>query len=194
MTDNRKIAIRHFTLSDNFLQLVESILNETIESGNTDFYMGPPREDITEHYRQMTKWSDFRIIIPTMFNFFHGIELQLKAANYLINLPTGKPNHKLPELFIEFKKNYPTASELTKIFDRYIYPTSSECKMLHDFYLLNNISDSGQFFEVFKYPYSKDFNEDFNYMDLRNLGNDGITFFKQVIADINIIRTKNQTL
>ena len=186
-------SFKHFDISNNFLQLVENVFNETIKHGNNNIYIGPPRDDIAEHYSQLTKWSDFRIIIPTLFNFFHGIELQLKAANYLKN-PPGKTNHKLSDLFSEFKINYPKAIELTNIFSRYIYPTSSECKILYDFYSLNEISDSGQFFEIFKYPYSKNFKKDFNFRDLRNFKVGDTSFFKQIVVDINVIRTECQKL
>lgn len=194
MIDKKTIAIRHFTFADNFLQLVENVLNETIQQGNINLYIGPPQENITEYYRQMTKWSDFRIIIPTLFNFFHGIEVQLKAANYLLIPPIGKPTHNLAKLFSEFKKSYPTATVLIEIFDRYIYPTHANCKILYNFYALNNISDSSQLVEVFRYPYSRKFTGDFNYHDLRDLNTDGIDFFKQIIDDIKIIRIETQNL
>ena len=181
-------------LSDNFLQLVESVLTETVSHNNVDMYVGPPREDIGEHYRQMTRWSDFRILIPTLFNFFHGIELILKAANYKIAPPSGNPNHKLSALLAKFKTNYPRAVELTSIFEKYIFPNSADCMILNTFYVSNNITDSSQFYEVFKYPYSKDFGSDFDYGDLRNLDTDGVNFFKQIIKDIQTIRTESDKL
>lgn len=181
-------------LSESFLQLVESVLKETISYGNVDTYFGKPYDNIQEHYRQMTKWSDFRILVPILFNFFHGIELLLKAANYKIKSHTGRPNHKLPHLLEDFKVNYPNAVELTCIFNKYIYTNQTDSAILNDFYISNNISDSSQFYEVFKYPYSKDFQTDFNYKDLRNLKTDGINFFRQIIKDIQIIRTESEKL
>jgi hypothetical protein len=189
-----KIAVRHFMLSDNFFQLVESVLTETLSHNNVALYAGPPREDITEHYRQMTKWSDFRILIPTLFNFFHGIELILKAANYKITPPLGQPNHKLTQLFAKFKSNYPTSTELIRIFEKYIFPSAIDCKILNSFYASNKMEDSGQFYEVFKYPYSKNFQFDFDYSELRNLESDGTDFFMQIIKDIQIIRIESDQL
>ena len=198
MTDVSKIAVRHFMLSDNFLQLVESVLTETVSHNNVDMYVGPPREDISEHYRQMTKWSDFRILVPTLFNFFHGIELILKAANYKIAPPSSnpkrKPNHKLSALLAKFKTNYPNAVELISIFEKYIFPNSTDCMILSTFYVSNSIADSSQFYEVFKYPYSINFESDFDYGDLRNLDANGVNFFKQIIIDIQIIRIESEKL
>ena len=194
MAEVSKIAVRHFMLSDNFLQLVESVLTETVSHNNVDMYVGPPREDIGEHYRQMTKWSDFRIFVPTLFNFFHGIELILKGANYKIALPSSNPDHKLSALLANFKTNYPNAVELISIFEKYIFPNSTECMTLSTFYVSNRIADSSRFYEVFKYPYSKDFKFDFDYGDLRNLDANGVNFFKQIIIDIQIIRTESEKL
>jgi hypothetical protein len=194
MTDVSKIAIRHFILADNFLQLVESVLTETVSHQNVHIYVGPPREDIGEYYRQMTRWSDFRILVPTLFNFFHGIELILKAANYKIEPPSSNPNHKLSALLAKFKVNYPNAVELISIFKKYISPDSTDCMILKAFYVSNNIADSSQFYELFKYPYSKDFESDFDYGDLRNLDTDGVIFLKQIIKDIQIIRTESDKL
>ena len=194
MTDVSKIAVRHFMLADSFLQLVESVLTETLSHNNIAMYAGPPREDIREHYRQITKWSDFRILVPTLFNFFHGIELILKAANYKHTPPSGNLNHKLSALFLKFKTNYPNATELINIFEKYIFPNSAGCKILNTFYNSNSITDSSQFYEVFKYPYSKDFQADFNYGDLRDLDTDGIIFFEQIIQDIQIILLESDKL
>ena len=194
MTDQKSIANRHFMLSDNFLQLVENVLTETVKNQNIDVYMGPPRDDIREHYRQLTKWSDFRILVPTLFNFFHGIELLLKAANYKVNIPTDKPNHKLANLFADFKINYPNAFIVIDILQKYIYPSDTETNILKAFYSSNNVTDSSQFYEIFKYPFSKDLQVNFNYGELSNLDNEGISFFKQIITDIQTIRIETEKL
>jgi len=93
MEDIDTIAKRHFMLAENFLQLVENILIEIVENGDTDIFIGPPKTDIQEYFRQTTKWSSFRILVPTLFNFFHGIELLMKAANYKVTPPSQRPNH-----------------------------------------------------------------------------------------------------
>ena len=179
MTDRDTLSISHFSLSSNFFQLVENILSETIVNGNIDIYFGFPREDIHEHYSNITKSSDFRIFIPTLFNFFHGIELLLKGANYKINVPNSKPNHKLAKLLTDFQNNYPNATELYAILHKYIYPDCVNCKILFNFYSSNNITDSSKFIEFLKYPYSQNFTTDFNHSKLKNLGHDGIVFLSK---------------
>ena len=194
MANNETIAMRHFMLSDSFLQLVENVLNETLKTGNTDIYSGPPRKDIQAHYRHITKWSGSRILIPILFNFFHGIELLLKAANYKVTPPSKSPNHKLSKLIADFKNNYPNSTRLATILDKYIYPIQANTSLLSAFYLSNNIIDSSQFYDIFKYPFTKDFQIDFDYKDLHNSGKEGINLFQQIVDDIQIIRLEIEGL
>jgi len=193
MNDKKFISNSHFMLSDNFLQLVENILIEIVKNQNVDIYIGSPREDIREHYQELTKWSDFRILVPTLFNFFHGIELLLKASNYKKNIPIKKLNHNLEQLFIDFKKNYPDSRVITDILHNYIHP-SGESNILKAFYKSNDISNSSKFYEVFKYPFSKDLQIQVNYGKLNHLYNEGISFFQQFIIDIQTIRNETKKL
>jgi len=193
-TDNKQISASHFSLSDNFFQLVENVLTETIIHKNVDSYFGEPRDEIREHYRQLTKWSDFRIFIPILFNFFHGIELLLKGANYKVGFPLKEPNHRLSDHYSKFIVNYPTTSKVSIILKKYIFPTQLNCKILKDFYELNNINDSSRFYEVFKYPAEKSLQKSFDYMDLKNLGDEGIAFFNQIIKDIQTLRVESEKI
>lgn len=86
------------------------------------------------------------------------------------------------------------ASPMLDILNKYIFPTSEKCILLRDFYDLNRITDSSKFYDVFKYPTDKSFKTSFNYRDLRNLGDEGIEFFKQIIADIETLRLESEKL
>ena len=196
MDDKKIIAIRHFDLSDNFFDLVEAILSETIRQGNNMIYFSRPNSDLPEtqsEYKERTKWSDNRVIIPVLFNFFHGIELYLKASKYLLNLPAGKINHKLSDLYNDFKTNYPNKATLLGIFDYYIYPNAN-LKILYDFYTTNKLSDSSEFYETFKYPYNLKFTTGFDYKDLRNNGQQSLKIFEQIIIDIEILKAEKKLL
>jgi hypothetical protein len=193
-TDNKQISASHFSLSDNFFQLVENVLTQTIIHKNVDSYFGEPRDDIREHYREITKWSDFRIFIPVLFNFFHGIELLLKGANYKLVLTQKQQHHKLSFLYSEFKTNYPDMIKIAVILEKYIFPNQLNCKILNDFYQLNGINDSSRFYESFKYPADKSLDKIFNYMELKNLKDEGINFFKQIIMDIEILRSESEKI
>lgn len=187
MEDKDTIARRHFMFAESFLQLVENVFVEIVDSGNANVYIGPPRNNISEHFRQKTKWSDFRILIPTLFNLFHGIELLMKAANYKVVAPPKKPDHKLSAIFCDFKMNYPDSTKLIGILNRYVYPIENDTLILKMFYLDNKIPDSSKFYEIYRYPFKRDFQEDFNYKALSNFGKEGVIFFKQAIEDIQTI-------
>lgn len=167
---------------------------QTIKYDNPDTYVGAPIDNVREVYRDITRWSDFRIFIPVLFNFFHGIELLLKASHYKIELPDKNPDHRLSSWFQKFKTNYPAASIMQEVFQKYLTPTKDNCEVLSKFYESNNLKDSDSFYEIFKYPTDKRFEVDLNYGDLRNLGKEGIKFFSQLIADIDILRRESEKI
>ncbi len=175
-------------MSGNFFHLVANILQETIAKGNLHTYCGPPRIDIDQHYSEETKWSDFRVMIPTLFLFFHGIELLLKGANCKIALPNKKPNHDLSSFFQDFKKNYPSAIELTKLLDKYIHPNKNNCPLLFNFYNSNNLKDSSKFYNLLKYPYSEMLDQYYQHKEIRFLGSVGVPLYNDILNDINFIR------
>jgi len=177
-------------MSGNFFQLVSNILTETIKNGNLHTYFGEPRLDIDQFYSEQTKWSDFRIMIPTLFLFFHGIELLLKGANYKVALSITRPNHNLALLFTEFRKNYPTSIELTELIDKYVYPTQANCPLLFRFNQSNNCENSSNFYELLKYPYSKNLNKYYQHREIRFLDSEGIPMYKDIIDDIGLIRSE----
>ncbi|MFA5326316.1 MAG: hypothetical protein WC384_00865 [Prolixibacteraceae bacterium] len=194
MDDKRIIARRHFDIAANFFHLVELILSETINRGNMQNYIEPPIHQVQQTYKQMTRWGDFRIIIPVLFNFFHGIELNLKGTNYLTDIPQSKKiNHKLSDLLEKFKENHTEQIVLIDIYNYYISPNSS-CSILKNLYAYNNIPDSSDFYEIFRYPYTKNMNEAFDYKFIRNNGEKGIEFFKKIRTDITKIQKKTEMI
>jgi hypothetical protein len=194
MDDNQTIAISHLSMSGNFLHLVSNILQETITKGNVHLCIGKPRSDIENYYSEQTKWSDFRIMIPTLFLFFHGIELLLKGANYKIALPKKDPDHSLTKLFQNFKESYPSANAMTELLEKYIYPTEINCPLLSRFYSSNNLKDSSKFYELLKYPYSKKLDKYYEHKEIRFLDSEGIPLYKDILSDIDCIRRETAKL
>jgi hypothetical protein len=191
------IALQHFELSENFLDMVGIILTESIKQGNKTYSIQsadkPKLEKEIEH-RNQTKWSDEKILIPVLFNFFHGLELLLKGFKYIKNppIPRGKnTKHDIKILMSTFEKEYPANNKLIEIFKYYIIP-ETHCEILSNFYKTNNISDSNQFIHFFKYPTNGKFTQEFDFKALKKTKDTGIEFFKKVIADIEIIRTEKK--
>jgi len=190
MDDNLTISIGHFSMASNFLHLVSNILMETVNQGNVHQLWTTPRSDIDKFYEEQTKWSDFRIMTPTLFLFFHGIELVLKGANYKIGNPKKKPSHNLASLFDEFKENYPLQHKLIAALDKYIYPTATNCPLIYNFNHSNNFDNSSNFYEALKYPYSKGLEKCYQHTEIRFLNDAGIPAYSDIVQDIFMIRAE----
>lgn len=192
-TQDKTIPIRFLDFSTLFFNLVTATLTETIQGGNKNILISKPKSSIVQDYKKVTTWSDFRIFVPVLFNLFHGIELWLKGAHYLKEEPQSNSNHKLSYWLNLFKIDYPSQTSVYNILLDYIEPTNN-CPILKAFYKTNNINNSDQFFEIFKYPYDKKHNTSFDYKDIRNLGDGGIGFFKKIIMDIEAINAQSPNL
>jgi hypothetical protein len=188
-----KIPVRFLDFSKFFFDIVTASLTQTIKHGNHNIIMCKPTANPEHLYDKATTWSDFRIIVPILFNFFHGIELWLKGAHYLKAAPTNKANHKLTILLELFKSEYPDNVILHAILSDYILPTHN-CPILQTFYQTNAIQNSDQFYEMLKYPYDKSHQTSFNYKDIRNLTDSGIPFFEKIISDIATIEAETPKL
>jgi len=198
MKEYTDISLRHLDFSDNFFDLVQAVLEENIKQGNRTVSIQSPtntQKELEDEYRRQTRWSDNRVLIPVLFNFFHGIELFLKGIKYLNNDPVLqtkiRPSHKLSDLLKEFKSNYPEKNSLIEILDYYIFP-KNKCEILSDFFKTNNINDSSAFFDVFKYPSNKDFKKQYDFKDLRRNGEKGIELFERIIKDIEKLRDEKR--
>lgn len=198
MKEYTDTSLRHLDLSDNFFYLVQAALQENIKQSNRTISVQSSannQKEAEEEYLRQTKWSDNRILIPVLFNFFHGVELFLKGFKYLNDDPAMqsgfKPNHKLSDLLGDFKDKHPKKIYIIEILDYYIFP-ENKCEILSDFYKNNNLADSNMFIEVFKYPSDKRFTKQFNFKGLRSNGHEGIDFFKKIIRDIDKLREEKR--
>ena len=77
------------TLSSEYLDLVKNIADKNIEQGNPHIISDVMMTE--KKYEEMTRWSDFIISIPSLSNFYHGLELLLKGflmlkENYILKL------------------------------------------------------------------------------------------------------------
>jgi len=101
--ENNKKALHFLTLSFSYLSLVENVLNETINFGNEHLILSD-HELLLGEYEGRTKWSDFNIIVPTLYNFYHGLELLMKGLVILLGKEVD-PKHNIGQLFSEIKSN-----------------------------------------------------------------------------------------
>mgnify|MGYP000185682060 CR=1 FL=1 len=173
-------AFRLFGLASNFWQLTLNVACELIERGNPSSmsYSGwgwPGDDEFEEH----TKWSDLNIVEPTLFNFYHGIELSLKSLIRAKDVELKK-DHKLSKLLKEVEGLY-GRTEFIEFYEKYIYTNNLP-------YILKNFcSESGMtmdlFFQSLKYPISTNGIE-FHHSSLRAHDEEGVILFQEISSDL----------
>ncbi len=193
MNQNEKYeqALSFWTMSFNYLQLVEAVVNETIKQGNIYTVISDKPIDC-EEYESHVKWSDFNIVVPVIYNFYHGLELVLKGFILLQRTENLKLDHDIEKLFKEFTQLYSDETPIICILKKYI----SNCptiEPLKRFFSQNGIS-SNRFYEALRYPCDKNINNSFEHIFLKYNGKEGINFFETLKNDISNLQKLFVTL
>jgi hypothetical protein len=172
--ENENVSLHFLTLANKYLILVQNILNESVKSENV--WM------ITDgEYDEKTKWSDFNIFIPTLFNFYHGIEILMKGI-LLIENPQVKLNHNLEKLFKDIQKLFETNHEFVLILEKYINKDKLESNLKY-FFNENKISPR-KFYDALKYPFNKNLTKNYDYFSLKYREGELLPLFKEMTSDI----------
>jgi HEPN domain-containing protein len=177
--------------SHKYFQLTENCLIELINSKNRysvtfDYIENETEEESNSRYKEKTKWSDFRVIEPILFNFYHGIELLLKGILILKGIEIEKM-HDLDRLYRLTEQNLGNCKILLDILKKYCTQTEADNNLIADFFKINKITPS-KFYIILKYPF--DNNQSFKYYVLHNQEDKGIEFAKQIATDINLMKNE----
>ncbi|HCU48004.1 TPA: hypothetical protein DIC39_03025 [Patescibacteria group bacterium] len=173
-------SLAFLTLGINFLNLVENIFSETIKQGNAHFIIGDEFID-EKSYDQKTKWSDFRILPPTLFIFYHALELIMKGLEILEN-HEPKPTHSLNDLYSKIRINEQIPVAIKNIFGKHIdekFLSSNDIKNFLD----TNALSIDDLYEAFRYPTDKNFNEVYKYLALKYRGRKLLPYIELIIED-----------
>ncbi|MCL7420219.1 MAG: HEPN domain-containing protein [Methylobacter sp.] len=175
-------ALGYWTVGIQYLHLVETVANETIQQGN-QFVVVSDDEISLERYASETKWSDHSLVVPLLFDFYHGIEVLLKG--FLASKgKLEKKNHKLSDLLKRFEELFPNHS-LSTLLSRYIAkeklpePLASFCSQ-------SSISID-DYYQALKYPESTN-GAIYRHTPLKYRSNAGLPFFKGLVIDIKQVR------
>jgi len=176
-------ALLFLTLGSKYLNLVHNVLDESVKSGNVHVVSSDSEDSLWEDYSRKTKWSDFMIIEPVLFNFYHGIELTLKGLLFLTSRTDFRAIHKITDHFERVDKIAEIPQDLKEIIRGHIVVNQDSNPLLHAFLIDNRISID-QLYESLRYPAnkrSKDFNKYFglHYQEARSL-----EYFKKLMTDI----------
>jgi hypothetical protein len=142
-------------LSYQFWTLTKESINEMEKQGNKKLIMSlyePNETDEQSHknYYQKTRWNDFNIGVPILFNFYHGLELCMKGLlQETEKLPTNK-THKLSGYFEIILKN---ESLFTPGIFTSIEKVLNSDNPFSDFFKSNN-SNVDNYYQLLRYPES----------------------------------------
>lgn len=179
------LALSFWKASFQFLALVENVSRETASQGN-QWIMIKDDPIGTEEYAEGTKWSDHTIIIPLLFNLYHGIELLSKGFLLVVPKVTVKPTHTVQSLCREFAQVYSTETQLIAFFRKYTEDESLPL-ILKQFQEDNALSFEN-LYQALRYPSNRDFKDMRDYVSLKYRGEDGRKFFQELHEDIKAVR------
>ena len=165
------------------MMLVENVSNEIVAQGNNWIIIGEGLLDEDE-YEDKTKWSDHSIMIPLLFDFYHGIELLVKG--FLIARDSEESGHDIKELCDRFKEIYSDEEDSNSFLNKY---TNEICipPILKEFLAANGLK-FGNLYEAFRYPLDLKFQREKTYQNLMYKGINGLEFFHELKRDIEKIR------
>lgn len=171
-------AFGYWTIGLQYLHLVQAVIAKTIEHRNV--HVITSKKDITwDQYDQATKWSDHRLVIPVLFDFYHGIEVILKG--FLVAASTSpQTTHKLSELVLMFEKHFPTQA-ISATIKKYIFQDQLP-EVLSSFCITSKITID-DYYQALKYPQSTS-GDVYNHCQLKYREEEGVKFFEDLLKDI----------
>lgn len=189
MFHNCTKASQFWQVGDNYLHLVQAVLDKNNEQGNalgvTKQGSIPDEQELAEG----TLWSDFNVAIPLLFNFFHGLEVILKGFRLVKGLD-GRRSHKLSDLLSDFKSQY-SGEDLIPLFEKYIVKENLP-SILREFCATSEITID-EYYQALKYPESMK-EKQYQHNTLMYKGSKGAAFFGELNNDIGKIRKKTLSL
>lgn len=177
--------------SDHYKQMVMNTLEMAIAGGNPSAIVS----DIcitNQAFNNKIKYCDYSIIYPLLFLFYHWMELVLKG--FLIVLVKENPktkktdvekiaHHNVIKLLKRFKENYSNEKDIINFFEKYTKKNNMP-SFLKVFFNENKLSVKN-YHGFFRYPLDKNFNIRYDYSSIKYTNRKGLTFFKELLEDID---------
>ena len=181
MTRTRK-SIEHgrlfLQLGLDYLKIASNILGENLKAGNKHVVISD-YEIIEESYGIETQWSDFNIIVPTLFNFYHGLELVLKGLLSIITKDKTNYTHDITLLFNEINSDSVTV-KLYETLKRHLKEPGIN-EILSGFLKTNGLSIS-QLYEALRYPEGRNLQKVYEYGKMYYLEGTALPYFAGAAA------------
>jgi len=174
-------ALGFWTVGGQYLHLAKTVANETVGQGNAHAVVSDHELSLSE-YDEQAKWSDHNLVIPMLFNFYHGLEVTMKGF-ICARDPAIKPSHKVSKLLEAFEVEY-GITELSEVVSKYVV-TERLPDLLANFLSTSDISID-DYYQSLKYAESVK-GQRFAHHPLKYQGSAGIQFFIDLRDDITKI-------
>ena len=92
-------------------------------------------------------------------------------------------HHNIIKLLKQFKENYPNEKDIINFFEKYTIKNNMP-SFLKVFFDKNKLSVKN-YYNIFRYPLDKNFNITCDYSSIKHTNEKGLTFFKDLLKDIN---------
>ena len=189
MTNNKKNlqAGLFINLGSKYLNLAHNALEETIKSGNPHI-MTSDGNLSWDNYFQETKWSDFRIIEPTLFCLYHGFELTIKGLILLAGDGKIKSIHRISNLYKKLLTLDNVPEDIKNVVGKYV---TTENNNLISVFLTENGKDIDSLYESLRYPADRNFQSLNIYFKLHYQGTEVLEEYKRVLQDIRSLQSSS---
>lgn len=185
---NSMEALGYWKVGVDYLHLVKCVVGETIKQGNVNNLLkSEPFSD--DAYELETRWSDHNLIIPVLFDFYHGLEVIFKGFLISFGHPIER-NHKLSKLLTDFESCFPNHC-IASIAGKYVKQDRLP-PIIASFCNESGISID-EYYQALKYPESKS-GTIYEHYPLKYQDKSGLAFFEEFLTDVDHIRIATITL
>lgn len=172
---------RYISLAYNFWKLVRNAISEMEKQGNKSLISSNYDENQTykeewKKYDEKTNWNDKNIGVPTLFNFYHGLELYMKGLLDIVGLNIGNKGHNLKDLYGLIKSHEEKFSpEIMELLKKHIHRVDK----YNPFFKENKI-DINKFYSALKYPESNNGSEEYFFGGIRGKGDKSLRIYQEI--------------
>ena len=174
-----------------FLQVASSylftskILLEMMSFSNNNCIAIANIEITEEELMRQTKYSDTNLMIPALFNLYHGLELIMKGM-VLAHDGNIITEHKPEKLFNDLKEIENEDAEYIFTISKYMNKPIS-VNFINEYVVKEKIKDISQLYQSLRYPSPIKLDVIYNYFDLSHRGKEIIPEIDEIIRDIDLI-------
>lgn len=177
-------------ISYQFWNLVRESINEMEKIDNVSLILSNHDSSITDEeswkiYNEKTRWNDFKIGVPVLFNYYHGLELLMKGLLQETNKLPNKNHHKLSSYFELLKQNKNEyTDELVDLIGQFI----NESSPFNDFFKSNDGSVN-DFYLMLRYPTTLKQDTVYRFKEIRGTDKKGLNKWIQLRENTVKIKT-----